>query len=92
MPDIVSNTNGGQAGLQGNEGENVELGDEEVPLDLMELDEEEVPLANNILEGMANMEEGSKIFAASTVLVAASAGVLIFVAFWMKRHSKNKDK
>ena len=88
----TDDANGGQAGLQGNEGENVELDDEEVPLDLMELDEEEVPLANNILEGMANMEEGSKIFAASTVLVAASAGVLIFVAFWLKKQSKNKDK
>ncbi len=88
----TDDANGGEAGLQGNEGENVELGDEEVPLDLMELDEEEVPLANNILEGMANMEEGSKIFAASTVLVAASAGVLIFVAFWLKKQSKNKNK
>ena len=86
--------NGAQAGNEGtgNEGENVELGDEEVPLDLMELDEDEVPLANNVLEGAAGMEEGSRIFAASTVLVAASVGVLVCFAFWMKRNSKNKDK
>ena len=70
----------------------MELSDEEIPLDLMELDDEEVPLANNFLDGRPQMEEGSRIFAASAVLVAASAGVLIFVAFWMKRHSKNKDK
>ena len=87
-------TNGAQAGNEGtvDEGENVELGDEEVPLDLMELDEDEVPLANNVLEGAAGMEEGSRIFAASTVLVAASIGVLVCFAFWMKRNSKNKDK
>ncbi len=86
--------NGAQAGNEGtgNEGENIELGDEEVPLDLMELDEDEVPLANNVLEGAAGMEEGSRIFAASTVLVAASVGVLVCFAFWMKRNLKNKDK
>ena len=38
------------------------------------------------------MEEGSRIFAASAVLVAVSVGVLLFFAFWMKRHSKNKDE
>ena len=59
-----------------------------MPLDLMELDEEEVPLASNVLEGAAGMEEGSRIFAASAALVIASVGVLIFFAFWMKRNSK----
>ena len=80
--------NGGQAGAGGIGGENVELGDEEVPLDLMELDDEEVPLADNALEGMPGMEEGSRIFAASAILVAASVGVLILFAFWVKRNSK----
>ena len=80
--------NGVQAGNEGtvNGGENVELGDGEVPLDLMELDEEEMPLASNVLEGAAGMEEGSRIFAASAALVIASVGVLIFFAFWMKRN------
>ena len=92
--DEADGTNGAQAGNEGtvNGGENVELGDEEVPLDLMELDEEEVPLASNVLEGVAGMEEGSRIFAASTVLVAASIGVLVCFAFWIKRNSKNKGK
>ena len=80
--------NGGQAGAGGIGGENVELGDEEVPLDLMELDDEEMPLADNALEGMPGMEEGSRIFAASAILVAASVGVLILFAFWVKRNSK----
>jgi len=84
--------NAGQAGAEGDEGENVELSDEEIPLDLMELDDEEVPLANNFLDGRPQMEEGSRIFAASAVLVAVSVGVLLFFAFWMKRHSKNKDE
>ena len=76
--------NGGQAGAGGIGGENVELGDEEVPLDLMELDDEEMPLADNALEGMPGMEEGSRIFAVSAILVAASVGVLILFAFWVK--------
>ena len=80
--------NGGQAGAGGIGGENVELGDEEVPLDLMELDDEEMPLADNALEGMPGMEEGSRIFAVSAILVAASVGVLILFAFWVKRNSK----
>ena len=80
--------NGGQAGAEGTAGENVELGDGEVPLDLMELDDEEVPLADNALEGMPGMEEGSRIFAASAILVAASVGVLILFAFWVRRNSK----
>ena len=70
----------------------MELSDEEIPLDLMELDDEEVPLANNLLDGRPLMEEGSRIFAASAVLVAVSVGVLLFFAFWLKKQSKNKDK
>ena len=72
------------------EGENTtELGEEDVPLDLMELDEEEVPLADNVLPNTLYMEEGSRIFAASAVLVIVSVGVLIFFIFWLKKHSKN---
>ncbi|MCI9110077.1 MAG: hypothetical protein HFI00_18265 [Lachnospiraceae bacterium] len=40
-----------------------------------------LPLANNVLEEAAGMEEGSRIFAASAALVIASVGVLIFFAF-----------
>lgn len=83
---------GGNNPMAGNPGEEeniTELGEEDVPLDLMELDEEEVPLADNVLPDMLHMEEGSKIFAASAVLVIVSAGVLIFFVFWLKRHSKN---
>lgn len=69
---------------------NAEMDDGEVPLDMMELDEEEVPLADNVLEDMLNREKGSRIFAASAVLVIVSLGVLIFFAFWMKRHSKKQ--
>ena len=86
----TAGTNDAQAGNEGagNEGENVELGDEEVPLDLMELDEEEVPLANNVLEGAVGMEEGSRIFAASAAMVIASVGVLIFFAIWLRKRPR----
>ena len=86
----IDEANGVQAGIEGIDGENVELGDEEVPLDLMELDEEEVPLANNALEGVPGMEVGSRIFAASAILVAASSGVLIFFALWIRKHTKSR--
>ena len=47
-----------------------------------------LPLANNVLEEAAGMEEGSRIFAASAALVIASVGVLIFFAIWLKKRPR----
>lgn len=76
---------GNQAGNPDGGEDMTELEEKDVPLDVMELDAEEVPLADNVLP---DMEEGSRIFAASAVLVTVSVGVLIFFAFWLKKHSK----
>lgn len=83
------------------EGENNQLengetqpdeGVDEGPIELLELDDEEVPLAGQIPEGLEVMEEGSRIFVMSAVVAIAAAGLLIFFALWMRKHTKQQEK
>lgn len=77
---------GGMVGNLGENGEETELGEGDVPLDLMELDDEEIPLADRT---MANMEEeGSRMITLSVAVAIASAALFVFFAVWLWKWAK----
>lgn len=67
-------------------GEETELAEQDVPLDLMELDDEEVPLADKAIAYME--EEGSRMITASVAVAAASAALFVFFAVWLWKRAK----
>ena len=67
-------------------GEEAELAEQEVSLDLMELDDEEVPLADNTIDYME--EEGSRMITASMAVAAASAALFVFITIWLWKRAK----